>query len=112
MHRRAGPLRITPSECGSGTAIVASDHAGYDRRGHHAKLGEQGAYRADVGGGCTGPAGAAVGERVQRGQDDESGGGCAGPAGAAVGFNAAKTMSVVNQWIENYGREADESAGA
>jgi hypothetical protein len=31
---------------------------------------------------------------------------------SANGFNAAKTMSVVDQWIENYGREADESAGA
>jgi hypothetical protein len=27
------------------------------------------------------------------------------------GFNVAKTMSVIGQWIEKYGREADGSAG-
>jgi hypothetical protein len=31
---------------------------------------------------------------------------------SANGFNVAKTMGVIDQWIENYGREADGSAGA
>jgi len=31
---------------------------------------------------------------------------------SANGFNVAKTMSVIDQWIENYGREADGSSGA
>lgn len=29
---------------------------------------------------------------------------------AANGFNVAKTMSVIDQWIESYGREADGPA--
>jgi len=29
---------------------------------------------------------------------------------SANGFNVAKTMKVIDQWIENYGREADGSA--
>jgi hypothetical protein len=31
---------------------------------------------------------------------------------SANGFNVAKTMSVIDQRIKNYGRQADGSAGA
>ncbi len=31
---------------------------------------------------------------------------------SANGFNIAKTMQVIDQWIENHGREANGPAGA